>query len=165
MSGFFCNPTDHSLLAYGKADFGSLDQTQQPLAGTQCEEVCDMRLPGLLTQGGVGRQIRLQGVSVELSGAAGPAGSASACLSSAAPDKGPCPGAASRPRPVWQGSYALERAPSARLEHTLGLPCARLLPASLYSPPAGLCVTGKERVPPGPWGSRVLLVLTSGPTS
>lgn len=62
MSGSFCNPTDHSLPGlWQKADFlVRLDQTQQPLAGTQCEEVCDMRLPGLLTQEVWEAQIRLR---------------------------------------------------------------------------------------------------------
>ena len=69
----------------------------------------------------------------------------------AAPDKGPLPRGRLPPEACLAGRLCSPET------HTRLLAGACLLPASLDSPPTGLCVTGKECVP---WGSRVLLAVS-----
>ena len=72
----------------------------------------------------------------------------------AAPDKGLLP------RGPLPPEARLARQLCSPETHTRLLAGARLLPASLDSPPTGLYVTGKERVLWGPWGSQVLLAVS-----
>ena len=72
----------------------------------------------------------------------------------AAPDKGLLP------RGPLPPEARLARQLCSPETHTRLLAGARLLPASLDSPPTGLYVTGKERVLWGPWGSWVLLAVS-----